>query len=53
MQLQRVQPYCLTFQNKVNNVTTSMPTVQHVRDLKGEKEIGATIFFWTIRQLAQ
>ena len=51
MQLQRVQPYCSTFQ--CDNVTTSMPTIQHVRELKGEKEIGATFFFWTTRQLAQ
>ena len=43
-----VQPYCQTFQNKVNNVTAFMFIVQHVLDLKGEIEVGATIFVWTI-----
>ena len=51
--LQRVQPHCYTLQKKVKNVTASMFIVQHVRELKNEIEIGATIFVWTIRQLAQ
>ena len=53
MQLTTCATPLLHFTKKVKNVTASMFIVQHVRELKNEIEIGATIFVWTIRQLAQ
>ena len=53
MQLTTCATPLLHFTKKVKNVTASMFIVQHVRELKNEIEIGATIFVWTTRQLVQ